>query len=233
LLRSAKTCTLLRGVGKEQEEQKWIDLNWGNARDGVPGIHYMLNPSLLPGDATIIEVGGWEGRDIQLFMEKNPSKDVRIHSYEPMRHKHEILSSNVQKFGRGQVETYSYGLGNSNRTSCFKESGGTRDEGTSEIALELCNDAQVGSIRDVSFVLAQLKKIDLLHVNCEGCEYEILKRIFQPRSVLSKKIRVIEVQFHEIISENKYCEIEKLLRGAGFTLEYRFQFVWEAWVRLS
>lgn len=226
-------CTLVPGVGKDAEEQRWIDINWGDARDGIPGIHYMLNPSRLPKDATIVEVGAWEGRDIQLFMEKNPSEQVRMHVFEPLPQKQEVLRENVKSFGRNQIEVYPYGLGDSNRTSCFTVDGNTKDEGTHENSSDNCDSTSIGVIKDAGVILASMHQIDLLHINCEGCEYEILKRILESKLAdesSANSIRVIEVQFHEVISATKYCEIERLLRKSGYSIDYRFQYVWEAWV---
>jgi len=225
-------CTLRPGIGKEHEEARWIDANWGDARNGKPGIHYMLNPSLLPGDATIVEIGAWEGRDMQLFMEKSPSKDVQIHAYEPMQHKVGVLASNIKEFGRGQIQANPFGLGRSDRETCFLKDGGTRDEGTRELEkAETCDDNMRGMIRDVRPILAPFRRIDLLHINCEGCEREILEVILQPGSAIAAKIQIIEVQFHAVVSEIEYCNIEALLKANGFMLDYRYQYVWEAWVR--
>jgi len=219
-------CTIVPGRGKDSEEQKWIDLNWGNAINGTAGIHYLLNPSLLAKDATIVEIGAFEGRDIELFLGKQPSGLVHIHAYEPVQEQFQILASKMAKIGNGQVTVYPYGLSSHSHATCFlKAAEGTYDSHTTS-----CTASSRGYLHKVTDELKRFKQIDLLHVNCEGCEYATLKTVLTNKRT-SKHILKIEVQFHEVITHEQYCEIERLLVLRGFRLKYRYQYVWEAWVR--
>ena len=73
--------------------------------------------------------------------------------------------------------------------------------------------------------------IDLIHVNCEGCEWEMLRELV--RSGLAAKVQVVQFGthfFHEISDiGRKYCEIDS---GLSKTHSAAFQqpFGWERWV---
>ena len=78
-------------------------------------------------------------------------------------------------------------------------------------------------------------EIDLLHINCEGCELGILERLIEFNGGdLLKKIKNIEVQFHpqdkykELEAVSRYCRIQEHLSRTHF-LTYHFHFVWENW----
>lgn len=221
-----RSCTLVPGLGKEEEEQKWINLNWGDAVNGTAGIHYLLNPSLLAKDATIVEIGAFEGRDIELFMGKHPSRLVHIHAYEPVQEQFQILASKMAKIGNGQVSVYPYGLSSHSYTTCFLKAA----EGTYDARTASCEASARGNLRKITDELKHFKQINLLHVNCEGCEYATLKTVLANKHI-SKRILILEVQFHQVITHEQYCEIEHLLVLRGFRLKYRYQYVWEAWVR--
>jgi FkbM family methyltransferase len=213
-----------KGIRKEDEDHKWVAENWGGQRsDGSPGLHYMLNPSKLPSHALILDVGTWHGRDISFFMKGHGSSGVQIHTYDAVD-RAEMLKGLLQKYP--QVTSHPFGLGSANRTAHFTKAGGTDDEGTFEQkgSLELN-----GTIMDVMHELTRFQHVHLLHINCEGCESEVLHRLLTD-PVAHEKIDVIEVQFHfPVVSEADYCEIEQLFLVNGYVLQYRFQYVWEAW----
>ena len=77
----------------------------------------------------------------------------------------------------------------------------------------------------------ETRVIDLLQLNCEGCELAVLQRLLSLPS-LAAALRVIEVQFHlAAVPPLQLCEIEASLRANDFRLVYRYPYVWERWVR--
>lgn len=73
-------------------------------------------------------------------------------------------------------------------------------------------------------------KIDLLHVDCENCEFELLVGLCSKPSA-SLLVDAIEVQFHVGVTVVEYCKVETCLRTRGYELKYRFSYVWELWRR--
>lgn len=72
-------------------------------------------------------------------------------------------------------------------------------------------------------------RIDLLHINCEGCEYSVLNALIV--SKLIERTASIFVQFHGIenhILHSERCSIQHLLRRTH-EIFYETPFIWEIW----
>ena len=85
------------------------------------------------------------------------------------------------------VEVYPYGLGASTRSATFDIKGdSTRPT----------KDGQVAQIRRFSDVIEELSivRIDLLQINCEGCEWEVLESVIDDKQ--THIFQHIQVQFH-------------------------------------
>lgn len=99
-------------------------------------------------------------------------------------------------------------------------------------------EAEVRDIVDVLFdVMASEEKweIDLLHINCEGCELSILERLIEYNDrFLLKRLKNIEVQFHfqetyqKMESKSRYCRIQEIL-SETHKIKYHFHYIWELW----
>lgn len=76
------------------------------------------------------------------------------------------------------------------------------------------------------------KKIDLLFINCEGCEYPVLEALLE--SPFLYKIDAIYIQFHLLnnFAGNgpRRCHLRSRLRYTH-QLEYESSWVWEIWTR--
>ena len=73
-------------------------------------------------------------------------------------------------------------------------------------------------------------ELDLLHVNCEGCEYEMLENII--KSGLHLKIKIIQFGTHffpEVPNlTQRYCAIRSELTQSH-QMVYGAAFAWERW----
>eukprot|EP00959_Pyramimonas_sp_CCMP1952_P179228 3746841-Pyramimonas_sp.AAC.1 len=79
------------------------------------------------------------------------------------------------------------------------------------------------------------EKVAAIMINCEGCEYPLLKTILGSDS-LRFRFRHIIVQFHAQYSldtnfdaEKEMCDLRKLLVSYGYCPGYSFNWLWEAW----
>ena len=98
----------------------------------------------------------------------------------------------------------------------------------------LKNDNQIEvNVIDINNFILSLDYIDLIKINIEGGEYHLLEYILSNKDVL-KKIKSFLIQFHLIENINveiKYDNIVNLLINNNFKLNWRFDFVWEKWIR--
>ena len=103
-----------------------------------------------------------------------------------------------------------------------------------ETAKNTSDDFVELQIRDSSKQLRKISKqgkIDLFHVNCEGCEWEMFENIIE--NGLHKKMNVIQFATHyfqqiEMISA-RYCKIREALKKTH-SMEWGVPFAWERWV---
>ena len=75
--------------------------------------------------------------------------------------------------------------------------------------------------------------LDLLHVNCEGCEYEMLENLI--KSGLHWKINIIQFGTHYFPGvprlTERYCAIRSELKKSH-RMVYGTAFAWERWDRM-
>ena len=118
-----------------------------------------------------------------------------LHIYEPVPDYYKNLEkvwSDHRTSNQWAVNVHNYGLGDATRTvllsqadlqgqGTFAMENSEQDEGQM-IPLDIIEASEV--VRNVT---AGAEGLDLLHVNCEGCEYEMLENII--RADLHKQIR--------------------------------------------
>jgi len=156
-----------------------------------------------------------------------------IHMYEPVPVFFAELSTLWDKYKEElgyDATLYNYGLGKNNRTvnlaaedldgqGTFGMEGNTEKE---EIPLEIREGSS--ALRDVG------DTIDLLHVNCEGCEWEMFDNLIE--TGLLSTIRLIQFSSHffpqvpDLV--RRYCRIKTEL-AKTHTMVYGQSFGWERW----
>lgn len=189
---------------------------------GGNSVKYFSKPFNFRKNATIIDIGSYTGVDLISFM-KSKRYDVDIFTYEPVPSIRKILKKNVEKYKN--IHINNYGLSNSTFKTCFKVHG----DATHTVSINSPECDEHSEIHDITSEVMKFERIDLLHVNCEGCEFPVLKRLL---SSTSQTVEAIEFQFHpQHLSVEDYCLIEKLLKNNGYEMIYRYKFVWELWKR--
>jgi hypothetical protein len=81
--------------------------------------------------------------------------------------------------------------------------------------------------------LSCLKELDLLTINCEGCEFEVLEELLKTNIILF--IKNIQFASHTNLprlknSTERYCRIQMLL-SRTHVISYQYKFIWESWRR--
>ena len=163
-----------------------------------------------------------------------------MHIYEPVPVFYENLEKvwlNHVKNNQWDVTVHKYGLGDSTKTILLTEADikgqGTfamkdkKAEAGKKIRLEIID--ATAAIKNVTGGSGDL---DLLHVNCEGCEYEMLENII--KSGLHWKIKIIQFGSH-FFSEiprltERFCVIRSELKKSH-RMVYGLAFGWERWDR--
>lgn len=91
--------------------------------------------------------------------------------------------------------------------------------------------ATAGALDTPENLFGHLARIDVLQLNCDGCEYGLLPALLASPATLAK-IDYLEVQFHNCGSENlkEYCSVTAALQKA-FDVEYNADCVWTRFKR--
>jgi len=187
---------------------------WHSDNMEVKRIEYDLSK-----DSVVFDVGGYKGQW---------SSDIfarylcEIHVFEPVI---EFAKKIEWRFKANDlIKVNKFGLSNKNYQT--------------EISLMLDGSSVIRSgekkeiieLRDILEVVKEknIKNIDLIKINIEGCEYDLIERMIE--GGLQKNIKNIQIQFHNFMpdSEKRMLEIRKKL-SVTHKPTYCYDFVWENW----
>eukprot|EP00747_Dinoflagellata_sp_TGD_P162184 gnl/TRDRNA2_/TRDRNA2_179505_c0_seq1.p1 gnl/TRDRNA2_/TRDRNA2_179505_c0~~gnl/TRDRNA2_/TRDRNA2_179505_c0_seq1.p1 ORF type:complete len:298 (+),score=58.44 gnl/TRDRNA2_/TRDRNA2_179505_c0_seq1:69-962(+) len=188
---------------------------------------------VFPGAKVIVDVGGNAGYDIGKFVDKFPN--AQIFSYEPVPVFAERLQSAFAN--NPHVTISNFGLSDSNRTAEFN----LLEAGSGEVSVEGRSNYEKfvnASIIDAHTSLEEVRQKsgqeapDVLSLNCEGCEYSVLKRL-KDQGWLAK-IPYIQMSWHAFPGVDgrvaKRCELEEALRQTHEPVWWAI-YGWQAWQR--
>ena len=175
---------------------------------GADRMRRLRDPTHLRGGEVLVDVGSYVGVDLVNFLRRAPAT-VTVHTFEPVAMYREKLQQRVRRFvasGHERLHIHAFGLGKSNHTACFAAS---KAASTDELSGTACNSPS--EIVDAAVALRQFPRVDVMQLNCEGCEYEVLERLLESPAALATA-RSFEVQFHLDWGAQKdtarYCRIE-------------------------
>lgn len=196
----------------------------------------------LPDSPVILEVGGHtHAADSRQLLHMFPR--ARIHIYEPILSYFKELEKNW-KDAHGDVEIHGVGLGNRSRTvrvsaedligegTFIMDSGGGDTDGKLEIQVVDAYE-ELSKYAKATEASSNKAKIDLLQVNCEGCEWEMFVRLIQTNVL--QHVGVLQISFHNYGSERigallpQYCLIREALEKTHDKV-VAAPFAWERWV---
>lgn len=217
-----------------QKYQKCLNWHANELFWSVEGLRHTAHKHLLNSSSLIVEVGGNRGHDTVKFVEfHNPS----IISYEPLVSMWKSLSEQFRS--NPKVEFHPYGLGNQARklliepndhgnagTSIFRSVSSPDSSLIQQI--ELLNVVQV--IQNIRKTRTNHGIIDMISINCEGCEFEIIPALILNN--LTQYFRIIQFASHtNLVPDSSciYCQIEQALQRTHQTL-FHYSKLWEGWV---
>ena len=187
------------------------------------------HPERLPINATIIDAGGFTGRDLSVFRSNAEKLGIDLDAmhlevFEPHPRTFNKLISNIG-LKPLWLSANNYGLGPNNTKLCMQDA----SDAASTIKKDKCLVSV--EVKDIAEVIKTHAQIDLLHINCEGCEIPIINRVLE---TYPDKVQTIEVQMHkQYVSVQEYCKIATALSLAGYDRVYHYAYVWEAWTRVK
>lgn len=186
----------------------------------------------LTSESIIIEVGGNNGDDASAMIEMyRPYKYIVL---EPMKLLFIKLKERLK--GNKNVMLYNFGLGALNGIFHVNIPGNQGAGASLFKTSSLKGTCSLEVVNATSFFLllgVGCFEVDLLTINCEGCEFDVLETILT--SNLINYFRHIQYATHSTLESvadpvERYCKIqEKLART--HRLAYQFRFVWETWQR--
>jgi FkbM family methyltransferase len=185
------------------------------------------HPEMIPENATIIEAGGFTGQDFGVFFRNAATRGVNldrthVEIFEPHPALFQQLHANIGECPEW-LKTTNSGLGDKNTTLCMDQ------QSDAATTLESPDCPLLVPVMDIAAVIQPYQQINLLHINCEGCELPILRRVLATNP---QKIQNIEVQFHRNhVAVKDYCDTARALVLSGYRRLYHYAYVWEAWSR--
>jgi len=167
----------------------------------------------------VFDVGGYEGQWAKDISEKF---NCTIFVFEPV----ESYAKKIKNiFADNQkIKIYNFGLGKENKNTEI-----TIDNDGSSLFQQGDHKENVRIIRISDFIKENnIKIIDLFKINIEGGEYDLLEDLINTE--LIKKIKNIQVQFHDFIpdAEGRMKKIQTELAKTHHPT-YQYEFVWENW----
>ncbi|CAF1222171.1 unnamed protein product [Didymodactylos carnosus] len=200
---------------------------------GVMNIRHTIHKGFINSSSLIVEIGGNIGEDSSRFIKLY---NCSLIIYEPLI---PIYKDLVKKFqNNSKVEVHPYGMGNRARKILI-EPYAAHNEGTSMFRkITKYNSSTIQHIEIINVVEAIEKirrtrtkdgMIDMLSVNCEGCEFEVLPSLINNN--LIKYFRNIQFATHVGFLRDTsciYCQIEQSLEITHRT-RYHYKLVWEGW----
>jgi len=176
--------------------------------------------SYLSGQSTVIEIGGFTGVDINAM--RDMFGPFRVLLFEPL-----FYTKAQQTFmSDDNVEVYPYGIGATTRKVSFAIDGvASKPASTGHGNV---SEVEIRKLADVVHEM-HIETVDLLQINCEGCEWEVLEELLAGPDIFKH----IQVQFHGSASWvpdrlNRYASIQDRL-AKRYLLVYDVPWVWQMW----
>ena len=173
-----------------------------------------LRHTSLPSSPVIVDIGAYIG-DFSLFAAHE--LNARVFAYEPTIENLELLNENVLANSMGgRIQVVNKAVGDGDPVTLHVSRNGEEIH-VSRYWYEGGEDRTVETVTLVDlFETHHLDKIDLLKVDCEGCEYDIFQSVPGP---VFERIGNIVFEYHRFEgSDRKLDALKALLTNNGYRL---------------
>lgn len=202
--------------------------NWSS----IPQSDIGARHNLFPGARVIVDIGGNVGEDLQAFVQRFPQ--AQIFTFEPVPEFYNHLKA---YYGSNpNVHIYNYGVSDADRWVVFNVDGAA----TSGLNSTGQGERVKVHLRDISTILAEVRQkaggvLDVVSMNCEGCEYVALHRMYSAGwlgTVPTQTVPFVQISWHIVDGVSNRlqsrCAIERGLANS-YSPVYHSYFGWQGW----
>ncbi|XP_078341992.1 uncharacterized protein LOC144627888 [Crassostrea virginica] len=186
----------------------------------------------LNSESVVFDIGGNKGEDADALIKKFHPGNYLI--LEPIK----TLYSNLVKIFKNdhKVLLYNFGLARKNEHFYVNVLGHGGDA-TSVFAGNNNGRSCLLRVVNTTHFFLQIGipcyEVDLITVNCEGCEFEIMEELIA--SGMISQFRHVQFATHPTLKHlhnapERYCEIQEKLKRTH-TISYQYKWYWESWIR--
>lgn len=179
----------------------------------------LYNHKQLNAQSLYVDVGAFDGGAADVFHERYRPQMLLI---EPSPSRFNVLRAKYDIFPN--VDLRNVAVGPRNEDAYLFENG---------YGSYVTHEHTAGSypirIQTWPTIMQTPRKIDLLYINCEGCEYIVLDALMNSTTIAD--VQTLYVQFHKQYQDDapyKRCAIRHRLRKTH-KLVYQVTWVWEIW----
>ena len=186
----------------------------------------------LNSDSVVFDIGGNKGEDADAMIKKfHPGNYLVL---EPIK---TLYSNLVEMFkDNDTVLLYNFGLARKNKQFHVNVLGHGGDATSVFSGNDNGGSCLLRVVNTTHFLLQigiPCYEVDLITVNCEGCEFEIMEEVIA--SGMIKQFRHVQFATHPTLKHlqnapERYCEIQEKLKRTH-TISYQYKWCWESWIR--
>ncbi|CAG2196824.1 unnamed protein product [Mytilus edulis] len=192
-------------------------------------IRFKEHRYLVPNKSIIVDIGGNIGGDAQSFLDMyNPQYYIIL---EPLKLFYRKLNLRF-KDRRNVMIVYNIGLGAKYEIFMIKIEGNV-GVATSSFSGSGKGSCSLKVVNALDFYKLGVWKfsVDLVTMNCEGCEYDLLENILS--SNLIHFFKNIQFATHPTLEKlrdpiRRYCQLQEILHRTHKPT-YQYKYVWESW----
>ncbi|XP_048756184.1 uncharacterized protein LOC125666896 [Ostrea edulis] len=186
----------------------------------------------LSSDSTVFDIGGNKGEDAEAIVKRyNPGNYVIL---EPIK---TLYSNLVHMFkSNNSVLIYNFGLARKYNKMYVNVVGNGGDATSIFAGNDNGGNCLLRVVNTAHFLLrigVPCYEVDLITINCEGCEFEIMEELID--SGMITQFRHVQFATHPTLRHlqqpvERYCGIQEKLRRTHI-ISYQYKWCWESWKR--
>ncbi|XP_048755512.2 uncharacterized protein LOC125666385 [Ostrea edulis] len=222
-------------LGKQKCIRNWKkDHKMGSRSFWAGNTQYIRHThhTYINSDSTVFDIGGNKGEDAEAMLKRfNPGNYVIL---EPVK----TLFSNLVSMlkNKSNVAVYNFGLARKNNKFYVNVLGHGGDATSIFAGNDDGGSCLLRVVNTTQFLLhvgVPCYEVDLITINCEGCEFEIMEELIG--SGMIGQFRNVQFATHPTLKHLKqpierYCEIQEKLKRTH-KVGYQYKWCWESWKR--
>lgn len=184
---------------------------WNHFNDIWENKVYTDGRYLLSTKGTVVDVGA----NVGIFTLYASQYADMVYSFEPSPEYFGYLQENIVTNKIRNVRYFNTAIGNTtSKRQLFTAVDGKTKDSMYRLQEPIAHATDVNCTTLAAFIESNsINEVDLLKLDCEGCEYEILLSI---DSCYLSRIKTICLEFHDHLTPHSHQEIQERLNNEGF-----------------